>query len=57
MICDCCVFDYLANQTPKVFLPHETEQFVHLFRHGLVALDVYRVNTLPNGSHTLRGPK
>ena len=46
-----------ANQTPKVFLPHETEQFVHLFRYGLVALDIYRVTTLPNGSYSLRSAK
>ncbi|XP_064401908.1 transformation/transcription domain-associated protein-like isoform X2 [Halichondria panicea] len=44
----------IHTQGQKVFLPHETLQFVRLFRHGLVALDIYRVNNLPNGGHTLR---
>ena len=50
-------FNFVANQTPKVFLPHETEQFVRLFRYGLVALDIYRVTTLPSGSYSLRSAK
>jgi len=40
-----------------VFLPHETEQFVRLFRFGLVALDIYRVTILPNNTYILRSSK
>ena len=45
-------------QTPKVFLPHEMEQFVRLFRYSLVALDIHRVTTpQPSGSYNLRSAK
>ena len=55
----CLYFNFTANQIPKVFLPHETEQFVRLFRYGLVALDIYRITTLPSGSYmySLRSAK
>ena len=56
-MCICVLILPAAAQTPKVFLPHETEQFVRLFRHGLVALDIYRVSTLPNGTYSLRSSK
>ena len=48
---------HTAAQAPKVFLPHETEQFVRLFKHGLVALDIYRVTSSPSGTHILRSAK
>ena len=48
---------FAASQAQKVFQPHETEHFMRLFRFGLVALDIYRVTTLPNGSHVLRSAK
>ena len=54
MITYTVMYTLTAAQTPKVFLPHETEQFVCLFRYGLVALDMYRVTTLPNGSYSRR---
>ena len=44
-----------SNQ--ELFFPHETEQFVRLFRHGVVALDIYRVTNLSNGNHVLRNAK
>ena len=45
---------YAAAQLQKIFLPHETSVFVRLLKHGLVALDIYRVTVLPNGVHILR---
>ena len=50
-------YPYPASQSQKVFLPHETEQFVRLFRFGLVALDIYRVTILPNNTYILRSSK
>ena len=48
---------YITAQSQKIFLPHETEQFVRLFRFGLVALDIYRVTSLPNSAYILRNSK
>ena len=50
-----CVLGSIVGQ--ENFFPHETEQFVRLFRYGVVALDIYRVTVLPNGSHILRNAK
>lgn len=62
-----CVCVYYARPHPpllppsasnqELFFPHETEQFVRLFRHGVVALDIYRVTNLSNGNHVLRNAK
>ena len=43
-----------SSHNQKVFLPQETEQFVKLFRFGLVALDIYRVTSTPTGTYILR---
>ena len=52
-ICIC----YFAASSQELFFPHETEQFVRLFRHGVVALDIYRVTSMPSGGHVLRNAK
>ena len=51
------VFASPSGVNQEHFFPHETEQFMRLFRYGVVALDIYRVTVLPNGSHVLRNAK